>query len=129
MEPADSIRKLGFSRWYERRLIEGHAWLISAVLCALTIAACLEELLSRATLERLLGYGLVAAAAGAVTIHGLVRYQQILMEAEMLGAHATCSRCGIYARFKLVSQSGVQCRKCGHEWRLIPPESVRTSLD
>ena len=27
MEPADSIGRLGFARWYERRLIEGHAWL------------------------------------------------------------------------------------------------------
>ena len=37
-EPARSIGKLGFRKWYERRLIEGHAWLISCFLCALGIA-------------------------------------------------------------------------------------------
>ena len=41
-EPARSIGRLGFRRWYERRLIEGHAWLISCFLCALGIAASLE---------------------------------------------------------------------------------------
>ena len=37
MEPADSISRLGFSRWYERRLIEAHAWFISAFICVVAI--------------------------------------------------------------------------------------------
>jgi hypothetical protein len=36
-----------------------------------------------------------------------------------LGEHATCGGCGAYARFRLISQSDVRCRKCNHEWRLI----------
>ena len=47
MEPADSIGRLGFSRWYERRLIEGHAWFVSAFICVIAIAACAEELAFR----------------------------------------------------------------------------------
>jgi hypothetical protein len=43
-EPARSIGKLGFRKWYERRLIESHAWLITCFLCALGIAASLEGL-------------------------------------------------------------------------------------
>ena len=39
MEPADSIRRLGFARWYERRLIEAHAWFVSGFFCMIAIAA------------------------------------------------------------------------------------------
>ena len=119
MEPADSIRRLGFARWYERRLIEGHAWFISGFICMIAIAACLEELSFRGSIARLLIYVIVVLAAGAIGIYGLVRYQQILAEAELLGEHATCAACGAYARFRLISQSQVRCRKCSNEWRLI----------
>ena len=122
MEPADSIRRLGFARWYERRLIEGHAWFISAFFCLIAIAACLEELNFRGSLARLLAYGVLVAASTAIGIYGLARYKDILTEAEQLGEHATCGACGAYARFRLISSSEVRCRKCDHEWRLIQPD-------
>ena len=121
MEPADSIRRLGFARWYERRLIEGHAWFISGFMCLVAIAASMEELGERGSVSKLLFNVLIIAAALAIGIYGLVRYQQILAEAESLGEHATCGACGAYARFRLISQSEVRCRKCDHEWRLIQP--------
>jgi hypothetical protein len=119
MEPADSIRRLGFARWYERRLIEGHAWFVSVFLCMVAIAACMEELNFRGSVPRLLFYVAIVASAAAIGLYGLLRYQAILMEAETLGEHATCTACGAYARFQLISPSQVRCRKCGHEWRLI----------
>jgi len=119
MEPADSIGRLGFARWYERRLIEGHAWFISAFVCIVAIAACVEELSFRGSFGRLLLYVIVIAAAAAIGVYGLVRYQKILAEAELLGEHATCGNCGAYARFRLISPSQVRCRKCEHEWCLI----------
>ena len=121
MEPADSIRRLGFARWYERRLIEGHAWFISGFICIAAIAACMEELSFKGSFARLLLYVIVVMAAGAIGIYGLVRYQKILVEAEQIGEHATCGACGAYARFSLISASEVRCRKCSHEWRLIQP--------
>jgi len=121
MEPADSIGRLGFARWYERRLIEGHAWFISAFICIVAIAACAEELSFRGSFGRLLLYVTVIAAAAAICVHGLVRYQKILTEAELLGEHATCGACGAYARFRLISPSQVRCRKCNNEWCLIEP--------
>jgi hypothetical protein len=121
MEPADSIRRLGFARWYERRLIEGHAWFISGFFCLIAIAACFEELSFRGSVARLLFYVAIAAGAAAIGAYGLVRYQKILVEAEELGEHATCFACGAYARFKLISASNVRCRKCDHEWCLIQP--------
>ena len=119
MEPADSIRRLGFARWYERRLIEGHAWFISVFFCVIAIAACMEELNFRGSASRLLAYVTLVAGSIAIAIYGMRRYQIILTEAEQLGAHATCAACGAYARFSLISASEVRCRKCRHEWRLI----------
>ena len=119
MEPADSIRRLGFARWYERRLIEGHAWFVSGFICMIAIAACMEELSFRGSIARLLLYVIVVAAATAIGIYGLVRYQKILVEAEHLGEHATCGSCGAYARVRLISPSQVRCRMCNNEWRLI----------
>jgi len=122
MEPADSIRRLGFARWYERRLIEGHAWFISGFACMVAIAACVEELAFRGSLGRLLFYVAVILGAAAIGIYGMVRYHQILAEAERIGEQATCPACGAYARFKLFSPTQVRCRKCASEWRLIEPE-------
>jgi hypothetical protein len=119
VEPADSIRRLGFARWYERRLIEGHAWFIGAFFCIIAIAASMEQLNLRASPARLIIHTLVILAAAAIGLIGLVRYQRILTEAERLGEHATCTTCGSYARFRLISDSQVHCSKCGNEWRLI----------
>ena len=120
MEPADSISRLGFSRWYERRLIEAHAWFVSAFVCTVAIAACMEELSFRGSVGRLMLYVLVVLGALATGIYGMMRYHKILVEAEGIGEHATCTGCGAYARFKLTG-SQARCRKCNHEWRLIPP--------
>jgi hypothetical protein len=122
MEPADSIGRLGFARWYERRLIEGHAWFVSAFICVIAIAACAEELAFRGSIGRLFLYVLVILGAAATAIYGMVRYHQILGEAERIGEHATCGGCGAYARFKMISASQARCRKCDHEWRLIQPD-------
>ena len=122
MEPADSIGRLGFSRWYERRLIEGHAWFVSAFICVIAIAACAEELAFRGSIGRLFLYVLIILGAAVTAIYGMVRYHQILSEAERIGEHATCGGCGTYARFKMISASEARCRKCNHEWRLIHPE-------
>ena len=119
MEPADSIRRLGFARWYERRLIEGHAWFVTGFISMIAIAACVEELSFRGSAARLLAYVALIAAAVAIGVYGLVRYQKILSEAEQLGELATCGACGAYARFRLISPSQVRCRKCEHEWCLI----------
>ena len=121
MEPADSIRRLGFARWYEHRLIEGHAWFISGFVCMIAIAACMEEMNFRGSIARLLAYVTIVLAAAAIGIYALVRYQKILSEAERLGERATCGTCGAYARFSLISPASVRCRKCDNEWRLIDP--------
>jgi hypothetical protein len=122
VEPVDSIGRLGFSRWYERRLIEAHAWFVSAFFCMVAIAACMEELSFHGSLGRLLLYLFFVLGAIAVGFYALMRYHKILVEAETFGEHATCAGCGAYARFRVLSGSQVRCRKCSHEWRLLGPE-------
>lgn len=119
MEPADSIGRIGFRKWYERQLVEGHAWFITCFLCMIAIAAVLEELSFRGPLAHVLAYGAFVFAAGAVGIYAFVRYQRMMGEAERLGDLATCATCGTYGRFAMVSAHAVRCRKCAHEWRLI----------
>ncbi len=36
MELAEGIKKVGFRRWYERQLIESHAYLVTSFLCLVT---------------------------------------------------------------------------------------------
>lgn len=119
MEPADSIRRLGFARWYERRLIEAHAWFVTGFACLIVVAACIEQLDARGSPAGLLADVAVVLSAVATGIYGFFRYQQILAEAERVGEHATCPACGVYGRFKLVSARSARCRKCEHEWPLI----------
>jgi hypothetical protein len=67
----------------------------------------------------LLGYAGAVLGAGIVGVYGIVRYQQILVQAERIGEHATCPGCAAYGRFQLVADCMARCRKCDREWQLI----------
>jgi hypothetical protein len=43
MPIAARIRKQGFQRWYERQLIEAHASLVTAFLCVIVVAVCVDQ--------------------------------------------------------------------------------------
>jgi hypothetical protein len=122
MDPAPGIGKLGFKRWYERQLIEGHAWLITCVLCMLAVAACLEELSFRGPLSQALALGGFVFAAGALAVYGWDRYRTIMVVAQRVAERSTCESCRTYAAFRLIGAEGgtlrVRCRKCAHEWRI-----------
>jgi len=120
-EPARSIERLGFKRWYERQLIESHAWLVSSILCALAICAVLElhglRFKSLASLAALV----FVYVAGVIAWHGLKRYRAIMGEAERLSEQSTCRTCSTYAAFDLTREAplSARCRKCGNEWRFV----------
>jgi len=118
MTPVEGIGKLGFRRWYERQLIEGHAWLVTCVLCLLAIFAVLEELTFRGPLPQVLAYGAFAFLAGVLAIYSLQKYRAIMEQAERYGEHSTCARCGAYGRFTLLAGASVECRKCANRWSL-----------
>lgn len=119
MEPARSIGRLGFRKWYERRLIESHAWLVTALLCVIVIAASLELLTFKHTLLAWLGNAGLMFFAGLIVWHGMRRFLAILTEAEHFGSQSTCTSCRRYGSFSVIAESPqmtVRCRKCGHEW-------------
>jgi len=123
MEPSDSIGRIGFRKWYERQLIEGHAWLITCVLCMVAVAACLEEFSFRAGLLRaavLIGIMFACVAVGWI---GWTRYRIILSEAERLADRSICPQCQTYGRFFVArvprgSVMEVRCRKCDAAWTI-----------
>jgi hypothetical protein len=121
VEPARSIGRLGFKRWYERQLMESHAWLVTCILCLVAIAASLEAISFK---ESFFG-GVVTLVfvyvAGLIGWHALQRYGAIMREAERLAEHSTCAACRTYAAFGVTDEyprMSVRCRKCGHEWTL-----------
>ena len=136
MTPAQGIEKLGFRRWYERQLIEGHLYFVTCFLCMIVVAAGLEQLDVRGpVLQQLWNGGLVAGAA-YLCFKTLRWYNCLLARAETLGAQSSCAQCSTYGILKVVdagcgtpgsaeaeaagdnSWIRVRCKKCGHEWRM-----------
>ena len=136
MASLDRIRTDGFRRWYERQLIECHAWLVSWFLALIMLVSGLE--VAGKAASRLTGV-LLALAGLAVTIYSWRRYRLLLEIAERLGEQAVCPGCEAYGKFQVVSSGpaplpdggdpaledhggGVwlqaRCRKCGDEWTL-----------
>ena len=116
---SSDIARLGFRKWYERRLIEAHAWLVTAFLCVIVIAAGLEGVTFKAGLLAGLSSAGLVFFAGLIAWHGVRRFIAILAEAEHLGSQSTCHSCNRYGVFSVIAQSpqmSVRCRKCGHEW-------------
>ncbi len=123
MEPADSMRRLGFRRWYERQLVDGFACMVTAVLCAILILVCVEAANFLAPNARLAWLLVICFVAGAAMITTLRRFLTVLARAERYGVHSHCSACGAYARFELLAEEPagvlrVRCRQCRHEWCL-----------
>jgi hypothetical protein len=123
MERAADGGGIGFRRWYERRLIEGHAWLVTGVLCLVAAFASLEAMSFRGAPAALLGWAVLMFGAGALAIHGFGRYQSILQEAERLADCSTCPACKAYGRFRVPRLADgapfeAHCMRCGHRWRI-----------
>jgi hypothetical protein len=131
MDILDAIGQLGFRRWYQRKLIEAHAWLISGLL-ALVLAVSLMEIrstFSAADTRLALSIGTVLALVGVAFAWN--RYRSDLKLAEYFGELASCPACQTYGRFAIIHsrlQAGEQpawmnvcCRKCGQAWRMEAP--------
>jgi hypothetical protein len=122
VEPADGIRRLGFRRWYERQLMDGFASLVTAVLCAILLAVCIEQIDFRGTIAPLFLMLLITFVAGAVAFVTTRRFLMLLARAELYGDRSTCANCQVYGRLEVLSSQGpslqVRCRNCQHEWRM-----------
>ncbi len=132
MELADDIRKRGFKKWYERQLIECHAYLVTCFLCMILVAALMEDVSFRAPwLKPFLMLALIAGG-GFVGVFSLLRYGTIMRTAQRFGDRSVCEQCHAYAKFDILESGGgaatpesepdtwlrVRCRKCGHGWTM-----------
>lgn len=120
MEPASSIARLGFPKWYERRMIEAHAWLVTALFSAIYVEASLEGMKYRFDAVWLGTAGGVFVG-GLIVWHGLRRYFTLLGEAERLSTQSTCTGCKTYGAYDVIDQRlqfTVRCRKCRREWSM-----------
>lgn len=137
MTPAQGIEKLGFRRWYERQLIEGHVYFVTCFLSMIAIAVSLEQIDLQASAAEIMFLLSVLVAGGAVCVGSLRRYNFILVRAECFGSQSSCAECGVYGVLKVVRAGEseerrghglpiradnpwmrVRCKKCGHEWRI-----------
>jgi hypothetical protein len=136
MEPAESIVRLGFRRWYERQLIESHAYLVTGFLCLIVVCAGIEEFNIRAAGFRPFIMLALTAGAGLIGIFSWRRYLAMLGRAEHIAERSTCKKCRAYAAITVtawgpdsdptfISPDGtaavwlaVKCRKCGNEWKI-----------
>lgn len=125
----DALRQRGFRRWYERQLIESHAYLVTGFLALIMMAVALEVIEFRSSAANLLFLVAVASAGGGVCVVAWRRFNETLFRAEALAEQAVCPACGTYGRFEVVSAhdspdtlSGrvvhVRCRNCAHDWRI-----------
>lgn len=133
MSIGQRIQKFGFKRWYERTLIEGHAYLVTSFFGLILAFAGIELLGDAASV--FLGFLLGMTGAGIV-MFATPRYLRMLALAQALGGRAHCPRCNVYAAFNVIASGPshptpsdepgeaesvwlrVQCRKCDNEWRM-----------
>ena len=130
MTPAQGIEKLGFRRWYERQLIEGHVYFVTCFVSLVLFAACLEQFDLRGPFVKQLWTGTLLLGSLVICIKSLRWYNFLLARAETLGAQSNCPQCAVYGILKVIdagqgdgnspnnSWIRVRCKKCGHEWRM-----------
>jgi hypothetical protein len=122
VEPARSIARLGFRRWYERQLIEAHAWLITALLVSISIAVAMEGISFRRPFYEVAPTVGLLFVGGLIIWHGFRRFHRILEQANRFAERSTCEVCGAYGRFTVSEEYEekirVRCRKCSHQWML-----------
>ena len=118
--PADSIRRVGFRKWYERQLLSSHAHMVLGFLSAVALVGSVEAYRNSVADAGL--YALFVVVCAAVGAWAMRRYSFLMMRAEDTANQANCPDCGDYGRFKIVRARGAQqdldvrCGKCSREW-------------
>lgn len=124
MKLAEGIRRHGFRKWYERQLLQSHAHMALAFLCAIGVFAAIESASTfRSWLEQLADLLALLSSAG-VGLWSLRRYLFLLNHAEQVANQAECAACSTYGRIELLAAHAgsedvqVRCRSCGHVWHI-----------
>jgi len=124
MDAMQSMRKLGFRKWYERALLQSHIHLVLLLLSAVALLAGAEVYsrdLPAASQLSLLACVIASALIGAWALR---RYFQLLKHAEFVADQAVCSQCEAYGRWDITTEDvprqtmQVCCRRCGNRWKI-----------
>lgn len=134
MQPSDYIQRFGFRRWYERQLIESHAYLalgFVALILMLAGAEVLGDMKSGASYVSTL---LMSATGGLLLLVSWKRFKVLLARAERFAEAAECPSCKTWGKFRVLGQEAapeddppeagrprwlrVCCAKCGGEWKI-----------
>jgi predicted Zn finger-like uncharacterized protein len=121
--PSESIRRVGFRKWYERELLSSHAYMVLAFLSLIAVIASFEAFRESSLTGRLMDV-LFVGVSTAIGLWSLRRYLFLLMRAEEMANQASCGDCGTYGRFRVVGddpnhhETQVRCSKCEHLWTI-----------
>ena len=126
MNDARAIRRLGFRKWYERKLLYGHGHLVLLLFSGLGLLGGLEVFSVRSPLSSQLLVLACVLASAAIGLRSLRRYMALLGYAEYLAHQANCPACNAYARWHVEDEQGpsaeavlrVRCKACGNGWQI-----------
>ncbi len=136
MDTVGRLRKLGFRKWYERQLVEGHLYLTSCFLGIIAMASAIEMFGARHGSAGIVASLAVGLGGVWVCLFCWERYKRIMLVAEHIGDHAHCPACNAYGRFEVLDAGRAlhqapaniadpdevwlkaRCRKCGNEWTI-----------
>jgi hypothetical protein len=125
MSAAQTIRRIGFRKWYERELLHSHANLVLLLLATIGLLASFEVYDRTAPLLDQLQILGTAVASALIGLFGLRRYLYLLNHAEFVADQAICRHCDTYGRFELLEERNdpprlqVRCRGCAHAWEIV----------
>jgi hypothetical protein len=131
----EEIRRRGFRRWYERQLIESHAYLVTAFLALILLLAGFEAMGelrgSPVYYAAIIG---IAAGAGVLMWVAWQRFSVLLARAELFAESAACPRCRAWGKFEVLAAEAVadddppeagrphwlrvRCKRCAEQWRV-----------
>lgn len=145
MTVANHIRKRGFRRWHERQLIEAHASLVTAFLCVIVVAVCLDQFHWRESGTKPWIMLALIAAGIALCFKTVNFYFKMLFRAEHFAQQAVCCECKAYGVIEVLAPVmhlddsrgnadanewlKVRCKKCGHGWTMQSQQDDKTNLD
>lgn len=126
MNDARAIQRLGFRKWYERKLLYGHGHLVLLLFSAIGLLGSVEVFSVRSSLTSQLLVLACLVASAAIGLRSLRRYITLLGYAEYLANQANCPACGAYARWDVEGSQDrsaegvlrVRCRACGNGWQI-----------
>jgi hypothetical protein len=134
VQPSEYIQRFGFRRWYERQLIESHAYLALGFVALIMMLAGAEVLGDMKAGGSYLGILTIAAIGGLLVLVSWKRFNVLLARAERFAGGAECPTCRAWGKFRVLAQETapqeeppeagrphwlrVRCAQCGGEWKI-----------